>query len=95
MGERGMREKIDFTQCRRITSKAYNGANGKKIAVDYNGATWMLKFPPNVQDRPNTQSYSNSCFSEHIGSTNAGAFPSTETMNCSRRYATPILWTKI
>ena len=28
---------IDFTNCRRIWGKAYNGANGKKIAVDYEG----------------------------------------------------------
>lgn len=26
---------IDFTSCRRILHKAYNGANGKKIAVVY------------------------------------------------------------
>lgn len=28
---------IDFTNCKRIISRAYNGANGKKIAVEYNG----------------------------------------------------------
>ena len=28
---------IDFTNCRRIWGKAYNGANGKKIAVDKEG----------------------------------------------------------
>lgn len=27
-------ERIDFTKCRRILAKAYNGANGKKIAVE-------------------------------------------------------------
>ena len=29
---------IDFTSCRRILHKAYNGANGKKIAIVYEGA---------------------------------------------------------
>ena len=37
-GESGKRmKKIDFTECRRIFEKAYNGANGKKIAVEYAG----------------------------------------------------------
>lgn len=62
-------QKIDFTTCQRVPGKAYNGANGKKIAVLYQGETWILKFPPNVQSRPNDQSYSNSCISEHLGST--------------------------
>lgn len=44
---------IDFTDCRRIFGKAYNGANGKKIAVEYNGAIYMLKFPPSAEkNRP-------------------------------------------
>lgn len=58
---------IDFTSCERILNRAYNGANGKKIAVWFNGEVWMLKFPNDVRERPNEQSYSNSCFSEHIG----------------------------
>lgn len=64
-----MDKNIDFTNCPRVPGRAYNGANGKKIAVNYNGEAWILKFPPNVNDRPNEQSYSNSCLSEHIGST--------------------------
>lgn len=64
-----MDNKIDFTSCPRVPGRAYNGANGKKIAVTYEGETWILKFPPNVKVRPNEQSYSNSCISEHIGST--------------------------
>lgn len=28
-----MNERIDFTTCQRVLGKAYNGANGKKIAV--------------------------------------------------------------
>lgn len=30
-----MNENIDLTDCRRVNGKAYNGANGKKIAVEY------------------------------------------------------------
>jgi len=59
---------IDFTSCPRIPFRAYNGANGKKVAVLFQGEPWILKFPPNVTSRPNEQSYSNSCFSEHFGS---------------------------
>ena len=62
-----MRE-IDFTDCPRVPGRAYNGANGKKIAVAFEGAIWMLKFPPSAADKPNDLSYSNSCFSEHLGS---------------------------
>ena len=58
----------DFTTCERIQSRAYNGANGKKIAVRYNGDVWLLKFPPSAADRPTALSYTNSCFSEHIAS---------------------------
>lgn len=61
-------EKVDFTPCPRVPGRAYNGANGKKIAVSFEGAVWMLKFPPSSSDQPNDLSYSNSCFSEHIGS---------------------------
>ena len=30
-----MTEAIDFTSCERLPGRAYNGANGKKIAVRY------------------------------------------------------------
>ena len=59
---------IDFTECKRIYRKAYNGANGKKIAVEYAGEQYMLKFPPSAKERPTGLSYTNSCFSEHIAS---------------------------
>lgn len=61
--------KVDFTSCARVPGRAYNGANGKKIAVDWQGACWILKFPPSAAEKPNDLSYSNSCFSEHIAST--------------------------
>ena len=60
--------KVDFSSCRRIPGRAYNGANGKKIAVEWRDACWILKFPPSAAERPNDLSYSNSCFSEHIAS---------------------------
>ena len=50
-------------------NRAYNGANGKKIAVSYKDEVWILKFPNDVRERPNEQLYSNSCFSEHVGCT--------------------------
>ena len=59
---------IDFTNCRIVLSRAYNGANGSKIAVLYQGDVYMLKFPPSGEGKPTALSYTNSCFSEHIAS---------------------------
>ena len=64
-----MIEPIDFTNCERLPGRAYNGANGKKIAVRYDGDVWLLKFPPSAAEKPTTLSYSNSCYSEHVAST--------------------------
>ena len=36
----------DFTNCPIVPGRAYNGANGSKIAVEYGGGIYMLKFPP-------------------------------------------------
>ena len=63
-----MTDSIDFTSCRRLLGKAYNGANGKKIAVEYDGRQYMLKFPPSGVQKPTDLSYTNSCISEHLGS---------------------------
>lgn len=60
---------IDFTNCRIIPGRAYNGANGSKIAVEYNGEIYMLKFPPSGEKKHTELSYTNSCISEHIAST--------------------------
>lgn len=46
-----MEGRIDFTGCRRVMGKAYSGANGKKIAVEYEGPQYMLKFPPSGQGK--------------------------------------------
>lgn len=59
---------MDFTNCKRIIVKAYSGANGKKIAVMCNEKQYMIKFPPSGKNKPTELSYTNSCFSEHIGS---------------------------
>ena len=64
-----MTEPMDFTSCERLPGRAYNGANGKKIAVRYDGDVWLLKFPPSTAETPTTLSYSNSCYSEHVAST--------------------------
>lgn len=63
-----MGKMIDFTQCKRILGRAYNGANGKKIAVEYQGCQYMLKFPPSGAGKQTELSYTNSCISEHIAS---------------------------
>ena len=36
---------IDFTNCRVIPGRAYNGANGSKIAVGYNCEAYSLLLP--------------------------------------------------
>ena len=64
-----MTEAVDFTPCERLPGRAYNGANGKKIAVRYDGDVWMLKFPPSAAEKPTALSYTNSCLSEHLAST--------------------------
>lgn len=57
---------IDFTYMP-IRKKAYAGANGGKIAVIYEDAQYMLKFP--LQPKLNKRmSYANSCVSEYLGS---------------------------
>lgn len=58
---------IDFTNCK-LLYKAYSGANGKKISIEYEGQQYMLKFPLRVKNMATQLSYSNSCYSEHIGS---------------------------
>ncbi len=66
--EENITGKIDFTNCKKILERAYNGANGKKIAVEYNGREYMLKFSPSGAMKPIELSYTNSCISEHIAS---------------------------
>ena len=63
-----MNRNVDFTNCPRLIDRAYNGANGKKIAVEYDGRPYMLKVPPSGEGKPTELSYTNSCISEHIAS---------------------------
>ena len=42
----------DFTNCPIVPGRAYNGANGSKIAVEYGGGIYMLKFPPSGERKP-------------------------------------------
>ena len=55
---------IDFTNCEK-KKKKYEGANGGKISVVYEGELYMLKFPP-VSKRNKMLSYKNDCISEYI-----------------------------
>lgn len=73
---------IDFSNCRILPGRAYNGANGSKIAVSYNGEIYMLKFPPSGTGKLTELSYTNSCISEHIASSIFGllGIPAQETM---------------
>ena len=73
---------IDFTSCRIIPGRAYNGANGSKIAASYAGEIYMLKFPPSGDGKPTELSYTNSCISEHIASSifNMLGIPAQETI---------------
>lgn len=73
---------IDFTNCRIIPGRAYNGANGSKIAVEFDGSIYMLKFPPSAADKPTALSYTNGCISERIASSifNLHGIPAQETM---------------
>lgn len=56
---------IDFTGCKLLYNKAYSGANGKKISIEHEGQIYMLKFASRTKDMT---TYTNSCYSEHIGS---------------------------
>jgi hypothetical protein len=77
-----MSKKIDFTNCRQMPGRAYNGANGKKIAVEYGGNQYMLKFPPSGAQKLTELSYTNSSISEHIASSifNILGVPAHDTM---------------
>ncbi len=60
---------IDFSNCLIVPGRAYNGANGKKIAIIFENELYMLKFPPSGENKLTELSYTNSCVSEHIAST--------------------------
>ena len=57
---------MDLTNCIK-KKKTFNGANGTKISVIYNGEQYMLKFPNLAYKNPRLH-YSSSIISEYIGS---------------------------
>lgn len=71
---------IDLTDCKIDNLRTYDGANGTKIAVLYNGIRYMVKFPVH-QQKNNDLDYTNSCISEHIASSIYRTFdiPTQET----------------
>lgn len=56
---------MDFTACQENKLYMYGGGNGKKIGITYDGAVYMLKFPPAARNKTEL-SYTNSCISEYI-----------------------------
>jgi len=56
-----MQEYIDFTNCKIISSIGYNGGNGTKKCIEYNGKIYLLKIPAT------TDKYTNAAISEYIG----------------------------
>ena len=59
---------IDFTECQIDSFRAYDGANGSKICVLYQGERYMIKFPSYAKHNPQMH-YSNGCINEYLAST--------------------------
>lgn len=59
---------IDFTGCQIDSFRAYDGANGSKICVLYQGERYMIKFPSYAKHNPQMH-YSNGCINEYLAST--------------------------
>ena len=57
---------MDFTNLPH-RQKCYAGANGSKLSVVLDGKQYMLKFPPTPSINQDMR-YTNSCFSEYLGS---------------------------
>ena len=55
---------IDFSACPIDPFRMYGGGNGNKIGIIYEGAAYMLKFPPKEKRRVH---YTNACLSEYLG----------------------------
>lgn len=60
-----MSEAIDFSNCPINPLKWFDGANGNKISISYQGDDYMLKFAPHKQ-KDAAQPYTNSCISEYL-----------------------------
>lgn len=57
----------DFTNLKENIYKTYNGANGKKRCLEFNGKWQMVKFPQ-VAKQNEEMTYANGVISEHLGS---------------------------
>lgn len=55
---------IDFTDCK-VLKKAYGGANGNKLCIEYDNEKYMLKFPSSPTKKTEL-SYANGCISEYL-----------------------------
>ncbi|BEG57326.1 HipA_C domain-containing protein [Helicobacter sp. NHP21005] len=63
----GANPPLDFTPYPQDKTKFYDGANGNKIAIFFNNARYMLKFPPKVKPTKNLEmTYTHACFCEYI-----------------------------
>ena len=54
---------IDFSRCQIDPFRTYGGGNGNKIGILYDGATYMLKFPPKEKTKVY---YTNASLSEYL-----------------------------
>ena len=54
---------IDFSTCQIDPFRTYGGGNGNKIGILYEGATYMLKFPPKEKTKVY---YTNASLSEYL-----------------------------
>lgn len=75
----GVNEVPDFTNCKRVPGRAYNGANGKKIAIEHQGEQYMLKFLLPVRERER------SCPTRIAVSANTSPAPSSTWLGSPRR----------
>ena len=57
---------IDLTNAEVDKLKTYDGANGGKKSIFYQGDRYMVKFPPSAPQNLKNSSYVNSCISEHV-----------------------------
>lgn len=60
-----METAINFSKCKKL-NKLYDGANGSKICIEYQGFSYMLKFPTYAKFNKD-MSYANGCLSEYLG----------------------------
>ncbi len=59
---------VDFNAAKRL-NRFYGGAAGRKVAIEYQGIPWMLKYPETTAGmRGNLASYTTSPVSEWLGS---------------------------